>query len=98
MGVDQRIVHWLQQNGHDAIHLRDQGLQRLPDPDIFEKNVFSRLYISPTHSKKAPSWLSKNRAAGYAIYQSVSSDYVATVAPRIFNKTPVVREVGKPEM
>jgi hypothetical protein len=38
-GVDQRIVHRLQQNGHDAIHLRDQGLQRLPDPDIFD--IFS---------------------------------------------------------
>ena len=35
MGVDQRIVQWLQQNGEDAIHLRDEGLQRLPDPDIF---------------------------------------------------------------
>lgn len=37
MGVDQRIVRWLQQNGDDAIHLRDEGLQRLPDPKIFDK-------------------------------------------------------------
>jgi len=37
MGVDQRIVHWLQQKSHDVIHLRDQGLQRLPDAGIFDK-------------------------------------------------------------
>ena len=37
MGVDRRIVQWLQQNGDEAIHLRDEGLQRLPDPDIFYK-------------------------------------------------------------
>jgi predicted nuclease of predicted toxin-antitoxin system len=45
MGIDQRIVHWLQQNGHDAIHLRDQGLQRLPDPDIFDKAHLERRII-----------------------------------------------------
>jgi len=45
MGVDQRIVHWLQQNGDDAIHLRDQGLQRLPDPDIFDKAHLERRII-----------------------------------------------------
>jgi predicted nuclease of predicted toxin-antitoxin system len=37
MGVSPRIVQWLRQNGDDAVHLRDQGLQRLPDPDIFNK-------------------------------------------------------------
>jgi len=37
MGVDVRVVHWLREQGHDAIHLRDEGLQRLPDAEIFEK-------------------------------------------------------------
>ena len=37
MGVNLRIVQWLQQNGDDAIHLRDEGLQRLPDRKIFDK-------------------------------------------------------------
>ena len=45
MGVDQRIVHWLQQNGDDAIHLRDQGLHRLPDPGIFDKAHLERRII-----------------------------------------------------
>jgi hypothetical protein len=31
MGVDVRIVEWLRREGHDAHHLRDEGLQRMPD-------------------------------------------------------------------
>lgn len=37
MGVSSRTVEWLRSNGHDALHLRDEGLQRLPDPDIMAK-------------------------------------------------------------
>jgi predicted nuclease of predicted toxin-antitoxin system len=37
MGVDLRIVEWLRQNAHDAKHLRDEGLHRAPDGDIFAK-------------------------------------------------------------
>lgn len=39
MCVDVRIVKWLRQNGHDATHLRDQGLQRMPNGAIFEKAI-----------------------------------------------------------
>jgi predicted nuclease of predicted toxin-antitoxin system len=39
MCVDVRIVKWLEQNGHDAIHLRDQGLHRMPNGEIFEKAI-----------------------------------------------------------
>lgn len=37
MGVSGRVVEWLRTNGHDAVHLRDQGLQRLADGLIFAK-------------------------------------------------------------
>jgi predicted nuclease of predicted toxin-antitoxin system len=30
-------VAWLKSRGHDAKHLRDEGLQRLPDEEIFTK-------------------------------------------------------------
>ena len=39
MGVDVRIVQWLRQHAHDAKHLRDEGLQRLPNGEIFAKAV-----------------------------------------------------------
>ena len=32
MGVSQQVVEWLRMNGHEAVHLRDEGLQRLPHP------------------------------------------------------------------
>ncbi len=39
MGVSGRIVSWLREQGYDAIHLRDEGLQRLPDREISGKAV-----------------------------------------------------------
>jgi predicted nuclease of predicted toxin-antitoxin system len=37
MGVAQRIVVWLRAEGHDAAHLREERLQRMPNGEIFEK-------------------------------------------------------------
>ena len=37
MGVDVRVVRWLREQGHDAAHLRDEGLHRMPNGEIFEK-------------------------------------------------------------
>jgi len=37
MGISNRTIAWLRQNGHDAIHLRDEELQRLPDDKILSK-------------------------------------------------------------
>lgn len=39
MGLDVRVAAWLREQGHDAVHLRDQGLQRLPNGEIFGKAV-----------------------------------------------------------
>jgi predicted nuclease of predicted toxin-antitoxin system len=37
MGLSVRQASWLREQNHDAVHLRDQGLQRLPDVDILSK-------------------------------------------------------------
>lgn len=39
MGVSTAIVEWLRTQGHDAVHLRDQGLHRAADLDIFAKAI-----------------------------------------------------------
>lgn len=39
MGVATRVVEWLRSEGHDAVHLREEDLQKLPDKDIFKKAV-----------------------------------------------------------
>lgn len=35
MGVDIRVVQWLRSHGHDAAHLRERGMHRAADADIF---------------------------------------------------------------
>jgi len=39
MGVDIRVVKWLRGKGHDANHLRDEGLHRMPNGEIFNKAI-----------------------------------------------------------
>ena len=39
MGVAIGVVNWLRQNGHDAKHLRDEELHRIPNGEIFSKAI-----------------------------------------------------------
>ena len=45
MGVAGRIVEWLRSEGHDAVHLRDEGLHRLPNGEIFRKAAEERRIV-----------------------------------------------------
>lgn len=35
MGVSQSVLLWLREQGHDVWHLRERGLQRLADREVF---------------------------------------------------------------
>jgi len=37
MGISSRTVEWLREQGHNAVHLREQDLQRAPDDEILAK-------------------------------------------------------------
>ena len=37
MGISHKTVSFLHALGYDAVHLSEQGLERLPDPGIVEK-------------------------------------------------------------
>lgn len=37
MGISPRVVEELRQKGYDAVHLLDEGLNRLPDGDVLKK-------------------------------------------------------------
>jgi predicted nuclease of predicted toxin-antitoxin system len=37
MGISLRTVVWLRSAGYDVVHLREQGLQKLPDYEILIK-------------------------------------------------------------
>ncbi len=43
--VDVRVVHWLREQGYEATHLREEGLQRLPNGEIFIKATAERRVI-----------------------------------------------------
>jgi predicted nuclease of predicted toxin-antitoxin system len=49
MGISLRTVNWLRDRDHDVFHLRDRGLQKLPDDKILnlahqEKRIILTLY------------------------------------------------------
>lgn len=47
MGISLRTVEWLREKGYNVVHLRDEGLQRLPDPEILEKaRLESRILLT----------------------------------------------------
>ena len=37
MGIAMRIVEWLRAKGYDVVHLREEGLHKLSDRDVFKK-------------------------------------------------------------
>jgi len=37
MGISPKTIAFLHALGHDAVHLSEQGLERLPDPEIVAK-------------------------------------------------------------
>jgi len=39
MGISQSTVNWLKKQGYEAIHLREEGLERLPDINIIKKAI-----------------------------------------------------------
>ena len=45
MGVSLRVIEWLRAAGHDAVHLRDEGLQRLPNGEIFQKGLTEKRIV-----------------------------------------------------
>jgi predicted nuclease of predicted toxin-antitoxin system len=48
MGISPKTVMYLNRLGYEAIHLIDEGLNRLPDPDILEK-ARTENYVLLTH-------------------------------------------------
>lgn len=45
MGISMHVVGWLRAQGHDAVHLREEGLQRLPNGQIFRKAASEKRVI-----------------------------------------------------
>ena len=47
MGISPNTVAFLADLGHDAVHLREQKLERLPDPEVLKKaRVENRILLT----------------------------------------------------
>jgi predicted nuclease of predicted toxin-antitoxin system len=70
MCMDVRVVTWLNSQGHDATHLRDQGLQRLPNGEIFDKAIAeSRVVVTFDLDFGEIVALCKGRKAGAILFR-----------------------------
>lgn len=70
MGISWRLVSWLKEHGHDATHLRDEGLQRLPDKEIFGKAmVEDRVVLTFDLDFGEIAALSEGRKCGVVIFR-----------------------------
>ena len=45
MGVSRRVEAGLRLGGHDVVHLRDLGLQRAPDAEVFRRAAAERRIV-----------------------------------------------------
>jgi len=70
MCMDVRITSWLNSHGHEAIHLRDQGLQRLSNGAIFDKGIAeSRMIVTFDLDFGEIVALSKGRKTGVVLFR-----------------------------
>jgi predicted nuclease of predicted toxin-antitoxin system len=61
VGISPRSVEHLRQLGYDAVHLIEQGLQRLPDSDILAK-AYSEERVLLTHDLDFADLMAASRA------------------------------------
>ena len=70
MCIDVRVTSWLNSQGHDATHLRDEGLQRLPNGEIFNKAIAeSRVIVTFDLDFGEIVALSKGRRTGVILFR-----------------------------
>ena len=85
MCMDVRVTSWLNSHGHDASHLRDEGLHRLPNGDIFEKAIAeSRVIVTFDLDFGEIVALSKGRKTGVILFRLRNSG-VSFVIQRLGN-------------
>jgi len=69
MCMDVRVASWLNSQGHDATHLREEGLQRLPNGEIFNKAIAeSRVVVTFDLDFGEIVALAKGRKAGVILF------------------------------
>src|SRR3989441_9789644 len=88
MGVDVRVATWLREHGHDSVHLRDQGLQRLPNGEIFTKAISeSRTILTFDLDFGEIAALARGRKASVIVFRLHNAD--SADGDRLFRVKPI---------
>jgi predicted nuclease of predicted toxin-antitoxin system len=91
MGIGLRVAAWLREQGHEAVHLRELGLSRLPDPQIVEMAVSERRVIV-TCDLDFPELLIRSGDATVSLIVFRIAD---ERAPRVIERLSVVLDLTK---
>jgi|SRR5713226_1914418 len=88
MCTDVRVASWLNSHGHDATHLRAEGLQRLPNGEIFDKAVAeSRVVVTFDLDFGEIVALAKGRKTGVILFR-LQNTRTSFVIQRLSRKLP----------
>ena len=94
MGVDLRVVGWLRQQGHDAVHVRDEGLHRAPAEAIFAKALREdRIILTFDLDFGSLAALVRDQAARVILFRLHN-----TRASRVIERLEVVRAASATEL
>ena len=90
MGVSLTTVEALRAADHDAVHLRDQGLIRLPDPKIAAKAVAEDRIVLTFDLDFGDILATARSHAPSVIIFRLRNQTPAAVNPRLFRLNPAV--------
>jgi predicted nuclease of predicted toxin-antitoxin system len=83
MGVDIRVVDWLRDRGHEALHLREHGMHRASDQTIFAKAMAEdRIVITFDLDFGTLAALAGDRSPSIVLFR-LSNARLATVIARL---------------
>jgi predicted nuclease of predicted toxin-antitoxin system len=83
MGVDIRVVDWLRDSGHEALHLRAHGMHRASDQAIFAKAMAEdRIVITFDLDFGTLAALAGDRSPSIVLFR-LSNARLATVIARL---------------
>jgi predicted nuclease of predicted toxin-antitoxin system len=83
MNISPRLAARLRESGHDALHLRDQGLQRLSDEAVFEKARDERRILVSSTADSGDLASAAGRAGASVILLRTTSARPVRILPRL---------------
>jgi predicted nuclease of predicted toxin-antitoxin system len=97
MGIGTRIVQWLRDKGHDVTHLSEEGLQRLPNGEIFNKGIAeNRVVLTFDLDFGEIAALSRRTKASIVVFRlhNTRSDHVIDRLSAVLEESTNVLEKG----